>query len=65
MALILSGLLAKIIADAAKRIKESLTLEIFERNVTSIRTFDCSCKFCKNIVSNLGSLQLDFCVHFI
>ncbi len=39
-----------------REIKESQSLEIFKRNIKSIKTFDCSCKLCKIFVSNLGFL---------
>ena len=39
-----------------REIKESQSLEIFKRNIKTIRTFDCSCKLCKNFITNLGSL---------
>ena len=37
-------------------IKEFQSLEIFKRNIKTIRTFDCSCKLCKNFITNLGLL---------
>ncbi len=37
-----------------REIKESQSLEIFKRNIKSIKTFDCSCKLCKHFISNLG-----------
>ena len=39
-----------------KEIKESQSLEIFKRNIKSIKTLDCSCKLCKDFVPNLGFL---------
>ena len=39
-----------------KEIKESRSLEIFKRNIKSIKTLDCSCKLYKDFVPNLGSL---------
>ena len=39
-----------------REIKESQSLEIFKRNIKTIRTFDCSCKLCKNFITNLGFL---------
>ena len=37
-----------------KEIKESRSLEMFKRNIKSIKTLDCSCKLCKDFVPNLG-----------
>ena len=39
-----------------REIKESQSMEIFKRNIKTIRTFDCSCKLCKNFITNLGFL---------
>ena len=39
-------------------IKESQSLEISKRNNKTIRTFYCSCKLCKNFITNLGCLEL-------
>ena len=39
-----------------REIKESQSLEIFKRNIKTIRPFDCSCKLCKNFITNLGFL---------
>ena len=46
-----------------KEIKEFQTLEIFKRNIKAI-TLDCSCKFYKSFVVNLGILQVFCCRHF-
>ena len=37
-------------------IKESQSLEIFKRNIKSIKTFYCSCKLCNSFVSKIGFL---------
>ena len=37
-----------------KEIKESKSLEIFERNIKSINILDCSCQWRKDFVPNLG-----------
>ena len=39
-----------------REIKESQSLEIFKRNIKSIKMFDCSCKLCKSFIPNLGFL---------
>ena len=39
-----------------REIKESQSLEIFKRNIKTIRTSDSSCKLCKNFITNLGFL---------
>ena len=39
-----------------KEIKESRSLEIFKRNIKSMKTLDCICKLCKDFVPNLGFL---------
>ena len=39
-----------------REIKESQSLEIFKRNIKTIRSFNCSCKLCKNFITNLGFL---------
>ena len=39
-----------------REIKEPQSLEIFKRNIKTIKTFDHSCKLCKNFISDLGSL---------
>ena len=39
-----------------REIKESQSLEIFKRNIKSIKSFNCSCKLCKTFILNLGFL---------
>ena len=39
-----------------REIKDSQSLDIFKRNIETIRTFDCSCKLCKNFITNSGFL---------
>ena len=39
-----------------REIKESQSLEIFKRNIKTIRSFNCSCKLCKTFITNLGFL---------
>ena len=39
-----------------REIKESQSLEIFKRNIKTIRSFNCSCILCKTFITNLGFL---------
>ena len=63
MVLILSDLLVKNYGRLCQKIKESRSIEIFKRNVKFIKTLDCSCKLCKDLVPNLGFLQLIYFVN--
>ena len=35
-------------------IKESISLEVFKQKIKLIKSFDCSCRLCKNFVPSLG-----------
>ena len=43
-----------------REIKESQSLEIFKRNIRTIKSFDCSRKLCENFITNLGFLYIGF-----
>ena len=44
-----------------REIKESQSLEIFKRNIKTIRTFDCSCKLCEKFYYKLRFSVIRFC----
>ena len=44
----------KLWQNLPKEIKGSQSLEVFKRNIKSIKTLDCSCKLCRSFVPNLG-----------
>ena len=46
----------KLWQTSPKEIEESQSLEMFKRNIKSIKTLACSCRLCNDFVPNLGFL---------